>query len=129
MKHRKKLLGLLAVIVIAAVFVGSSGGSSGKVLVGIRRRGSRVRLDVIDTGIGFNKDQHKLLFAEFSRLERGARHALIGLLDHRLVGQHLAQVEAERPQQAVGAGVERVAEDRLRLVQAARHVRGLGTLP
>lgn len=44
----------------------------GKVLVGIRRRGSRVRLDVIDTGIGFNKDQHKLLFAEFSRLERGS---------------------------------------------------------
>lgn len=49
--------------------------SGGKVLVGIRKRGSRVRLDVIDTGIGFNKDQHKLLFAEFSRLERGARMA------------------------------------------------------
>ncbi len=47
----------------------------GKVLVGFRRRGSRMRLDVIDTGIGFNRDQHKLLFAEFSRLERGARMA------------------------------------------------------
>jgi len=47
----------------------------GKVLVGLRRRGSRIRLDVIDTGIGFNKDQHRLLFAEFSRLERGARMA------------------------------------------------------
>ena len=47
----------------------------GKVLVGLRRRGSRMRLDVIDTGIGFNKDQHRLLFAEFSRLERGARMA------------------------------------------------------
>ncbi|MBU1305007.1 MAG: PAS-domain containing protein, partial [Alphaproteobacteria bacterium] len=47
----------------------------GKVLVGLRRRGNRVRLDVIDTGIGFNKDQHRLLFAEFSRLERGARMA------------------------------------------------------
>lgn len=47
----------------------------GRVLVGIRRRGSRMRLDVIDTGIGFNKDQHRLLFAEFSRLERGARMA------------------------------------------------------
>ena len=47
----------------------------GKVLVGFRRRGSRMRLDVIDTGIGFNKDQHRLLFAEFSRLERGARMA------------------------------------------------------
>jgi signal transduction histidine kinase len=47
----------------------------GKVLVGLRRRGNRWRLDVIDTGIGFNKDQHKLVFAEFSRLERGARMA------------------------------------------------------
>jgi signal transduction histidine kinase len=47
----------------------------GKVLVGLRRRGNRWRLDVIDTGIGFNRDQHKLLFAEFSRLERGARMA------------------------------------------------------
>jgi signal transduction histidine kinase len=46
-----------------------------KVLVGVRRRGNRVRLDVIDTGIGFNRDQHKLLFAEFSRLDRGARMA------------------------------------------------------
>ncbi|MHA6691579.1 ATP-binding response regulator [Devosia sp. A449] len=49
--------------------------SGGKVLVGFRRRGSRLRLDVVDTGIGFNRDQHKLLFAEFSRLERGARMA------------------------------------------------------
>ncbi|WP_375450005.1 hybrid sensor histidine kinase/response regulator [uncultured Devosia sp.] len=47
----------------------------GKVLVGLRRRGNRMRLDVLDTGIGFNRDQHKLLFAEFSRLERGARMA------------------------------------------------------
>lgn len=47
----------------------------GKVLVGLRRRGTRLRLDVIDTGIGFNRDQHKLVFAEFSRLDRGARMA------------------------------------------------------
>ena len=47
----------------------------GRVLVGCRRRGARLRLDVIDTGIGFNKDQHALIFAEFSRLEHGARMA------------------------------------------------------
>jgi len=47
----------------------------GRVLVGARLRGARVRLDVIDTGIGFNKDQHALIFAEFSRLEHGARMA------------------------------------------------------
>ncbi len=48
---------------------------AGKVLVGVRRRGNRLRLDVVDTGIGFNRDQHRLVFAEFSRLERGARMA------------------------------------------------------
>ncbi|MBB4053900.1 signal transduction histidine kinase [Devosia subaequoris] len=47
----------------------------GTVLVGLRKRGNRWRLDVVDTGIGFNKDQHRLVFAEFSRLERGARMA------------------------------------------------------
>ncbi|HZY68886.1 MAG TPA: PAS-domain containing protein [Devosia sp.] len=47
----------------------------GAVLVGCRRRGTRIRLDVIDSGIGFNRDQHALLFAEFSRLEQGARMA------------------------------------------------------
>ncbi|MEO8758270.1 MAG: PAS-domain containing protein [Devosia sp.] len=47
----------------------------GRVLVGCRRRGGRVRLDIIDTGIGFSRDQHQLLFAEFSRLEQGARMA------------------------------------------------------
>jgi CheY-like chemotaxis protein len=43
--------------------------------VGARRRGGRVRIDINDTGIGFNRDQHELLFAEFSRLEQGARMA------------------------------------------------------
>lgn len=47
----------------------------GRVLVGARLRGARVRLDIVDTGIGFNKDQHALIFAEFSRLEHGARMA------------------------------------------------------
>lgn len=47
----------------------------GRVLVGARARAGKLRLDIIDTGIGFNNDQHALLFAEFSRLERGARMA------------------------------------------------------
>jgi signal transduction histidine kinase len=47
----------------------------GRVLAGCRLRGGRIRLDIIDTGIGFNKDQHALIFAEFSRLEHGARMA------------------------------------------------------
>lgn len=62
----------------------------GRVLVGCRLRGARVRLDIVDTGVGFNKDQHALIFAEFSRLEQGARmaHGLgLGLsIVQRLVG-------------------------------------------
>ncbi|WP_127144899.1 ATP-binding response regulator [Pelagibacterium montanilacus] len=47
----------------------------GRVLVGCRRRGKEVRLDVLDTGIGIDRHQHQLIFAEFSRLEQGARIA------------------------------------------------------
>ncbi|WP_417579855.1 NahK/ErcS family hybrid sensor histidine kinase/response regulator [Pelagibacterium sp.] len=47
----------------------------GSVLVGCRRRGETVRLDVIDTGIGIDRHQHQLIFTEFSRLEQGARIA------------------------------------------------------
>ncbi|WP_395813536.1 hybrid sensor histidine kinase/response regulator [Devosia sp.] len=47
----------------------------GRVVIGCRLRGQRIRFDIIDTGIGFNRDQHALIFAEFSRLELGARMA------------------------------------------------------
>ncbi|HEY8575939.1 MAG TPA: PAS-domain containing protein [Devosia sp.] len=71
----------------------------GKVLVGLRKRGNRMRLDVIDTGIGFNKDQQRLLFVEFSRLERGARMAQglgLGLsIVQRLVAGHGLTLELD----------------------------------
>ena len=47
----------------------------GSVLVGCRRRGGRLRFDVIDTGIGISKGQQSLIFKEFARLEHGARIA------------------------------------------------------
>jgi signal transduction histidine kinase len=47
----------------------------GRVLVGCRLRGNKVRLDVIDTGIGISPDQQSLIFTEFARLEQGARIA------------------------------------------------------
>ncbi|HQZ12890.1 MAG TPA: hybrid sensor histidine kinase/response regulator [Devosia sp.] len=49
--------------------------AGGEVLVGARRRGGSLRLDVIDTGIGFVPAQHDLIFTEFTRLESGARIA------------------------------------------------------
>lgn len=47
----------------------------GHVLVGCRKRGNGVRLDVIDTGIGIDRHQHEMIFTEFARLEQGARIA------------------------------------------------------
>lgn len=49
--------------------------AGGHVLVGMRRRGGSLRLDVIDTGIGIVPAQHALIFTEFTRLESGARIA------------------------------------------------------
>ena len=47
----------------------------GKVLVGCRRRGSRLQIQVKDTGIGIPADKQKLIFKEFQRLDEGAREA------------------------------------------------------
>ena len=48
---------------------------SGKVLVGVRRRGELVELQVLDTGIGIAGDKLNTVFREFTRLEEGAREA------------------------------------------------------
>lgn len=42
---------------------------TGGVLIGMRRRGSDVRIDVVDTGVGIAPDQRKAIFREFTRLE------------------------------------------------------------
>ncbi|MRG56391.1 response regulator [Phyllobacterium sp. SYP-B3895] len=46
---------------------------SGKVLVGARRRGDRIELQVFDTGIGIPKSQLENIFREFSRLAEGMK--------------------------------------------------------
>ncbi len=48
---------------------------SGRVLVGCRRRGGNLRIDVYDTGIGIPFTQQRAIFTEFHRLEEGARVA------------------------------------------------------
>ena len=48
---------------------------TGRVLVGCRRRGERLRIDVFDTGIGIPPDKRRAVFAEFHRLDRGAKVA------------------------------------------------------
>ncbi|MEO3998096.1 PAS domain-containing hybrid sensor histidine kinase/response regulator [Mesorhizobium sp. CAU 1732] len=48
---------------------------SGRVLVGVRRRGELVELQIWDTGIGIEEDKLNTVFREFTRLEEGAREA------------------------------------------------------
>ena len=48
---------------------------AGRVLVGCRRRGSCLRIDVCDTGIGIPQAKRRAVFKEFHRLDQGARVA------------------------------------------------------
>jgi CheY-like chemotaxis protein/anti-sigma regulatory factor (Ser/Thr protein kinase) len=48
---------------------------SGRVLVGCRRRGNELRIDVYDTGVGIPESKRRDIFVEFHRLEQGARIA------------------------------------------------------
>ncbi len=48
---------------------------AGRVLVGCRRCGSRLRIDVYDTGIGIPQGKRRAVFKEFHRLDQGARVA------------------------------------------------------
>jgi Na+/proline symporter/signal transduction histidine kinase/CheY-like chemotaxis protein len=47
----------------------------GRVLVGCRRRGSRMLIQVWDTGMGIPASKQKVIFREFQRLDQGARAA------------------------------------------------------
>jgi signal transduction histidine kinase/CheY-like chemotaxis protein len=47
----------------------------GRVLVGCRRRGDSLRIDVYDTGLGIPEDKQRDIFMEFHRLDQGARIA------------------------------------------------------
>ena len=48
---------------------------SGRVLVGARRRGGRLVLEVWDTGLGIPASKQKVVFREFQRLDQGAKVA------------------------------------------------------
>lgn len=52
---------------------------SGAILIGCRRRGERVRLDVIDTGIGIAEDKVNLIFDEFFQIGNPERDRTKGL--------------------------------------------------
>jgi PAS domain S-box-containing protein len=52
--------------------------AKGGVFIGLRQRGDRVRLDVIDTGIGIALDKQAEIFEEFRQLGNPARDANLG---------------------------------------------------
>ena len=69
----------------------------GRVLVGCRRRGDHLRIDVYDTGLGIPEEKQRDIFMEFHRLDQGARIA-------RGLGLGLSIVE--RVARVLGATVE-----------------------
>jgi Na+/proline symporter/signal transduction histidine kinase len=48
---------------------------TGRVLVGVRRRGQLAEIQVLDTGIGIAPDKLNTVFHEFTRLDEGAKEA------------------------------------------------------
>lgn len=48
---------------------------SGRILVGVRRRGELAEIQIFDTGIGIPADKLNIVFREFMRLDEGAREA------------------------------------------------------
>src|SRR6185436_154047 len=52
---------------------------SGKVLLGCRRRGDMLRIEVWDTGIGIPTEQLSAIFEEFHQLDNAARERSRGL--------------------------------------------------
>ncbi len=48
---------------------------NGRVLVGCRRAGGNLRIEVLDTGIGIAEADHRSIFTEFRRLKGGAKQA------------------------------------------------------
>ena len=52
---------------------------AGGVVIGLRRRGERIRIDVIDTGIGIPEGRRKDIFEEFVQLKNPGRQLGLGL--------------------------------------------------
>jgi len=48
---------------------------AGRVLIGCRRRGPALRIDVYDTGVGIPQSKQRDIFVEFHRLDEGAKIA------------------------------------------------------
>jgi two-component system, sensor histidine kinase len=68
----------------------------GNILVGCRRRGDRLRLEVIDTGIGIPPDQQANIFEEFHQVGNSERDRSKGLGLGLAIAQRLARLLGHR---------------------------------
>jgi CheY-like chemotaxis protein len=69
---------------------------SGGVLIGLRRRGTRVRIDVVDTGVGVPEEKQKEIFEEFIQLNNPGRDLAKGLgLGLAIVARLAALLDAQ----------------------------------
>ncbi len=84
---------------------------SGRVLVGCRRCGDNLRVDVYDTGIGIPESKQRDIFIEFHRLDSGARIA-------RGLGLGLSIVERVARVLAATVEVELGSRQRLAFLRA-----------
>lgn len=104
---------------------------SGRVLVGVRRRKGKLRIEVRDTGLGIPTSKQRIVFREFQRLDQGARAAR-GLGLGLSIVERIARVLDHRIElvSAPGRGSSFAIEAPLGpALPAARTVQGGGTVP
>ena len=91
----------------------------GRVLVGCRRRGARLRIDVYDTGLGIPHSKQQAIFLEFHRLDQGARVAR-GLGLGLSIVERIARVLDHRSASARRSAADRTSRSRCRCRRPAR---------
>ncbi len=86
---------------------------AGKVLVGCRRRGGHLAIQVTDTGLGIPQAKQKAVFREFERLDQGARVARglgLGLSIVERIARTIGHKLSLRSQPGKGSTFEIVAQ-------------------
>ncbi|MBF0332578.1 MAG: PAS domain-containing protein, partial [Alphaproteobacteria bacterium] len=68
----------------------------GGIVVGCRRRGDRLRIDVVDSGIGVPPEEHGRIFREFVQIDNPARDRNLGLGLGLSIVKRLAEVLGAR---------------------------------
>ena len=99
----------------------------GKVLIGVRRRGAKVVIHVLDTGIGIPPSKFRTVFKEFARLDEGVRTAAglglgLSIVDRiARVLKHSVDISSE-PSKGTQFRVELPLETNIRRLQTASRV-------